>query len=88
MHFEYHNYMKIIELIRKRSRRQWQEIAIMYFEQIRAWTHTNGEYAAAAGLLIGMLIVLAFRLFLFLMILLALCAFAIWCISLPESDGK
>ena len=77
---------KIVTAIRTRTREEWQLDARCLLNDARAWTQANGEWSAGIAFLTGIAIVLEFRLFLFLLLLLACAAFAVWQIALPASS--
>jgi hypothetical protein len=79
---------KIIAFVRRRSREEWQREARLAWENSRAWIQVNGEISAVLALLTGVVIVLEFRIFLTALFLLAVLAFFVWLVALPESQLK
>lgn len=75
----------ILERIRSRSREQWQTWAKDNWTDLRIWIQENGELSALIGLLLGIFIVLAFRLIITLTVLALLLVFAAWCYAKPDS---
>ncbi|MBN8549234.1 MAG: hypothetical protein J0M12_07975 [Deltaproteobacteria bacterium] len=74
---------KLVAYIRTRSREEWQAEARRFLNDARIWTQSNGEWSAGIAFLTGIAIVLEFRLFLAILLLLAIAAFAVWQIALP-----
>jgi hypothetical protein len=77
--------MGITERIRSRSREGWKQYFHQHVEEKRSWARRNGEKALLAGLLAGVLCVLAFNLIKWALFLGAVALFVGWKIALPES---
>lgn len=77
---------KIIAFARLRSREEWQREARLAWENSRAWIQVNGEISAVLALLTGIVVVLEFRIFLTALFLLAVVAFFVWLVALPEAQ--
>lgn len=77
---------KIVAFIRTRSREEWQREARENLNGARQWTQENGEWSAGIAFLTGIAIVLEFRLFLGLLLLLAIVAFGVWQIARPARE--
>lgn len=76
--------MDIIEKIRERSREEWTDFAKGHVNTIRIWIEDNGIKASAVALVFGMVLIIFFKLFLFLLVVGGLVGFFIWSVSIPE----
>lgn len=76
---------RLVKYIRRKSREEWQKEIYVFVAEMRDWIQRNGELAAAIGFLVGVAIVLEFRIVLSLVLLFAFAAFMVWQIALPEA---
>lgn len=76
--------MDIIQEIRKKSREEWIAEYLKWFQVARVWLQDNGEKALIAGVVVGILVTLAFSFVLFLSIVAALLMFAVWYTAKPS----
>lgn len=74
--------------IRKRTREGWEQLASESVTDLRIWIQEHGEKSAIFSLVLGVFIVAAFRLFVFLVVVGLLLASVIWLVALPESEVK
>lgn len=79
---------KLVAAIRTRTRDEWQREARQQLSDARHWTQENGEWSAGIAFLTGIAIVLEFRLFLGLLLLLAIIAFGVWQIARPAREAR
>ncbi len=79
---------RLVLHIRRKSREQWQREAVGFFDQMRAWIQGNGELSALIAFVVGIAIVLEFRIFFMAVLLLAFLAFLVWQIALPEERAS
>jgi hypothetical protein len=73
-------------LLRKRSKREWKRLGHQLQYNCRIWLQEHGELALIAGLLTGIVVVLAFKLFVTLAILAVVIGMIIWALA-PDDDG-
>jgi hypothetical protein len=76
----------IIESIRARSREDWQSLFRTRLEELRTYVQTHGEKAALIGFLLGIFIVIFYKLVLVLACLMIVAYQLVLIIS--ESEGK
>ena len=76
----------ILHIIRTRSREQWQQHFMERWIEARGWIQENGELAAVVSLFVGILLVLLFRVVLFLLAVGVIAAFVFWQIAQPRED--
>ncbi len=81
--------MDPISKIREKSREQWFELLKCYVDDIRIWIEDNGVKASALALVFGMVIILFFKVIVFISVMAILVAFFVWSVAMPESEvGK
>ena len=76
----------IIESIRARSREDWQSLFRTRLEELRTYVQTHGEKAALIGFLLGIFLVIFYKLVLVLACLMIVAYQLVLIIS--ESEGK
>ena len=67
-----------IDFIKSRTRQRWKELVLQYVELARQWIQALGERAAIATFVLGLLIAIFFKLFLFLVTISILVAYLVW----------
>lgn len=75
-------------LIRSRSREQWVSHFSSYFGSVRTWLSNNGEISALFGLITGVIVVLFFKLVVFLAVVAGLVAYVVWILAEPGDGGS
>ena len=78
---------RFIDFVRSRSREEWSSLPQSAWHRFRNWAREHGEQAGVLGLLAGVLIVMLFKLFMFLLVVAGLASFIIWELSVPEAEG-
>lgn len=71
----------IVDKIRERSRADYEGVVRQWWIERRIWVQENGEFAAIAGLILGVAIVLFFRVFLLIAILSIIVGGAVWLLA-------
>ena len=79
--------MDPVQFIRTKSREQWETFALSKVAELRAWVQERGEVALIGGLVLGIFLVLLFKLLVGLFVFALLGAFLVWHIALPEVDS-
>jgi hypothetical protein len=77
---------RLIGSIRRRSREEWERIPRDLYLDGRAWVQANPERAAGAAFLVGIVLVLAFKLVFTVLFLAFAAALVVWQIALPASE--
>lgn len=77
---------KLLQGIRSRSRESWQQLALDRWTDSRIWIQENGELAAVLALLTGIIMTLAFKLFVTVLVLCLVLVIGAWAYALPESQ--
>lgn len=77
---------EILAKIRAKSREEWRDLALARIAVLRILVQEHAEIAFVAGVGIGILFVLAFKLIIFLLVVAVLVGFLIWNIARPESE--
>ena len=62
----------MVDRIRVRNQADWRALFRARYEQLRSFVRENGEISALAGFGLGVFIVLFFKLFVFLLVIMAL----------------
>lgn len=75
--------LKIVEMIRSRSREEWIKLLRDRWLDLRIFVQENGELGFIAAFISGILFIIFFKLLISLLILLALTFFLIWNIAEP-----
>lgn len=76
----------IVAWIKSRSREGWQSQAREKWTDLRIWIQEHGEMAAGAAFIVGILLVLVFKLFVAVAVVGLLVAAVIWHVSDPEDE--
>jgi len=76
----------LIGFIRRRSREEWERIPREAYLDGRAWVQANPERAAGMAFLVGIVIVLAFKIVFTVVFLAFAAALVVWQIALPASE--
>lgn len=76
---------KIITEIRRKSRAEWENLAKEKFTSLRIWIQENGEKAAVLSLILGVIVVLFFKIIMILLVLCALGITLVWALALPSA---
>lgn len=71
-------FREILDLIRAKSRKEWSELVRERIVLIRIWLQENGEIAALCGFVAGIIIILFFKLFIFLTVFGGLVAYTVF----------
>lgn len=79
--------MDPIAKIREKSREQWTALVTGWIDEIRIWIEDNGVKASALALVFGMVIILLFKIVVFLVVVGGLSAFFVWSVSIPEAEA-
>ncbi|MBX7137420.1 MAG: hypothetical protein K1X83_05500 [Oligoflexia bacterium] len=79
---------KPLEIIRSKSREEWEALARERWTNARIWTQENGELALVFGLLAGIFFVLALKLVVMLLVIAGLAAFGVWLYALPDGQKR
>ena len=79
--------MDFLQLIRKRSREGWEQLALNKWTDLRIWVQEHGEPAALIALVAGIVFVLFFKPVLLLLVAAALVYFVILYLAIPEGTG-
>jgi hypothetical protein len=74
----------IIQEIRRKSREEWEALAGGKLTALRIWVQEHAELASVASLITGILFVLLFKIVMWILIILAAVAFAIWYTAQPS----
>ena len=74
----------LVEVIREKSRQEWEEYFRGSLTNLRIWIQENGEKALIVGLVVGVIITQFFKLFIVLAALAVCGAYFVWLVSLPE----
>lgn len=53
---------RVTDVIRSRSRKEWEDYFTELLSRLREYSQTNGEKAAIVGFLLGMLVVIFYKL--------------------------
>lgn len=77
----------IIAMIRTRSREGWEAYVRARCVAAREWAQNHGEKAAVVAFVLGMVLVLAFKLVVGLLMISVLLGYGVWHIALPEGEG-
>ncbi|MFM1848425.1 MAG: hypothetical protein RL417_1899 [Pseudomonadota bacterium] len=77
---------KIVGTIRKRSREEWERIPRDAYAEGRSWIQANPERAAAGAFVVGIVLVLAFKLVFTVLFLGFAASLVVWQIALPEAE--
>lgn len=80
--------MDILQLIRKRSREEWEQLALDGWTDLRIWIQEHGESAALIALVAGIALVLFIKLVLVLLVAGLILAFTVLFLALPEGKGE
>jgi hypothetical protein len=72
--------------IRQKSREQWLAEIQDIWTDVRIWIQENGEKAAVICLVLGIFVVLFYKLFIFLALIGVLAAFFVWFVAIPEDE--
>ena len=75
-----------IQLIRTRSREQWQRWATDIYEKLRGWIRDNGEKASVVAFALGIALVLFYKVIIGAFAVAVIAAFLGWNIALPEAE--
>lgn len=78
--------MDLLAFIRKKSREEWQQLALEKCTDLRIWIHEHGMQSLVLGLISGMLIALAFRLIMGILVVGGLLVFCAWQYALPQAE--
>jgi hypothetical protein len=78
--------LSITGQIRQKSREQWLAHIQDIWTDVRIWIQENGEKAAVICLVLGIFVVLFYKLFIFLALIGVLVAFFVWFVALPEEE--
>lgn len=78
--------MELFSFIRKKSREEWQELALERWTDVRIWIHEHGMQSLLLGLVSGLVIALAFRLIMGIAIVGGLLIFCAWQYALPQAE--
>ena len=73
-------------MIQERSREEWFDYAIEHITNVRIWIQENGEKSAILFLVIGIALVIFFKIILVLSMLAALLVFAVWYLAVPTAQ--
>lgn len=71
-------FREILDLLRSKTKQEWTELARHRIVLLRIWLQENGEVASFVSLIAGIMIVLFFKLFVFLIVFGGLVAYTIW----------
>ena len=80
--------MDPIQIIRKRSREEYIRLLRGIFPRIRSYAQVRGEQSAIIGIVLGIVLVTAFRLVVFVLLIAVLIGVAVWAIALPENHSQ
>ncbi len=76
----------IVEQIRKNSKEEWQRRLHEKWTDCRIWLQENGEYAAVAAFVCGLLIAYFFKFFIFLLALGVIIGSSIYLLAYSEEE--
>lgn len=79
---------KLLTKIRQRSREQWVELLKGSVTDMRIWIQENGEKAALVALVLGVILVAAFKLIFTLLVVAVLIFSIIWVLAGSESSHQ
>jgi hypothetical protein len=77
---------KFVGSIRKKSREEWERIPREAYADTRSWIQANPERAAGAAFVVGVVLVLAFKIVFTVAFLSFAAALVVWQIALPEAE--
>jgi hypothetical protein len=78
---------RFVDAIRQKSRQEWRAEVFDRWTTFRIWVQEHGEKAAGLGLIAGVALVLAFKLFVFLFILALLAGYVVYFVALEEGES-
>jgi hypothetical protein len=76
----------LAEIVRSRTRRGWVEFGRQKLLTLRNWIQDHGERAAILACVLGMLLVIFFKLFVFFVALAVIIAYLVWYFA-PVGEG-
>lgn len=74
------------EIIRSRSRKGWRDFVFQKLSELRNWIQEHGEKGAILTFALGILLVMFFRFFLFLVAVGIIAGYVIWYIAPADSE--
>jgi hypothetical protein len=78
----------IVLYIRRRTREQYQQLVVDSLISFRIWVEENGPRAALLTFVLGMFVVLLFKLVIILLLLGILFGFAVWSVAQSASQTE
>jgi len=80
--------MEIFNFIRKRSREEWSALAREKWTNLRVWLQENGELGAIAAFILGIFLVLAWKLVIVSLLIACALLLSAWFYAQPAAEKK
>lgn len=78
----------LVGWVRRRSREEWERIPRDAYADARVWIQANPERAAGVAFVVGIVIVIAFKVVFTVAFLAFAAALVVWQIALPAAEMK
>jgi hypothetical protein len=76
------------EKVRSKNKEEWQSLLAEKWNDLRSWVQANGELGFAVGFIIGVIVVLAFKVVVALVAVAVLVGLAVWASASSDSQNS